>query len=132
MVRTIISIPEEEKEWVDGFGKRHGISSSHVVRQALREFRERKPEGTGKAVQGMKEERSEYGALLAPGITDMGELRRRAAAAAGCFASGLADLSIAHDLHFAEGRAAGKGAGQGLREEAGTGPGGRRKGRGTR
>ena len=35
-------------------------------------------------------------------LTDASELRRRAIAAAGCFESGLTDLSIGHDRHLAD------------------------------
>ncbi len=44
MTRTILSIPEDEKAWVDGYGRRHRISSAEVVRRALREFRRLKSE----------------------------------------------------------------------------------------
>ncbi len=44
MTRTIISIPVDEKKWLDGFGKRHRISSAEVVRRAIREFRRKEPE----------------------------------------------------------------------------------------
>ena len=42
MTRTIISIPEDEKKWLDTYGKRHRISSAEVVRLAVREFRRMK------------------------------------------------------------------------------------------
>jgi hypothetical protein len=44
MTRTIVSIPEDEKAWVDGYGRRHRISSAAVVRRAIREFRRTKSE----------------------------------------------------------------------------------------
>ncbi len=44
MTRTIISIPEDEKKWLDSFGRRHRISSAEVIRRAIREFRLKKPE----------------------------------------------------------------------------------------
>jgi Arc/MetJ-type ribon-helix-helix transcriptional regulator len=40
MTRTIISLPEEEKNWIDAYSKRHRVSSAEVIRRALREFRE--------------------------------------------------------------------------------------------
>jgi hypothetical protein len=44
MTRTIISIPEEEKVWLDNYGRRHRISSAEVIRRAIREFRRKKSE----------------------------------------------------------------------------------------
>ncbi|MBN1940501.1 MAG: CopG family transcriptional regulator [Candidatus Aminicenantes bacterium] len=44
MTRTIISIPEEEKRWLDRFGRRHRISSAEVVRRAIRTYRRVKTE----------------------------------------------------------------------------------------
>jgi len=138
MTRTIISIPEDEKKWLDTYGKRHRISSAEVVRLAVREFRRMKADkslarvlretaGTWKSVKGetaeqvenlraewerssggdtevnpVKEGRSPYGSPLPADITDLEELRRRAIAAAGRFASGFPDLSTGHDRHLAE------------------------------
>lgn len=42
MTRTIISIPEDEKLWLESYGRRHRISSAEVVRRAIREYRQRK------------------------------------------------------------------------------------------
>ena len=53
MTRTIISIPEDEKKWLDTYGKRHRISSAEVVRLAVREFRRQK---TGKRLSGALQE----------------------------------------------------------------------------
>jgi hypothetical protein len=39
MTRTIISIPEDEKAWLETYGRRHRISSAEVIRRAIREFR---------------------------------------------------------------------------------------------
>ena len=44
MTRMIISIPADEKRWLDGYGKRHRISSAEAVRLAVREFRQKKTE----------------------------------------------------------------------------------------
>jgi len=44
MTRTIISIPEDEKAWLDSYGRRHRISSAEVIRRAIREFRRKKSE----------------------------------------------------------------------------------------
>lgn len=44
MTRTILSLPEDEKRWLESYGKRHRISSAEVIRRAIREFRGKKPE----------------------------------------------------------------------------------------
>jgi hypothetical protein len=44
MTRTIISIPEDEKKWLETYGKRQRISSAEVIRRAIREYRQLKAE----------------------------------------------------------------------------------------
>lgn len=44
MTRTIISLPEDEKRWLESYGRRHKISSAEVVRRAIIEYRRRKCE----------------------------------------------------------------------------------------
>jgi hypothetical protein len=97
MTRTIISIPVDEKRWLDGFGKRHRISSAEVVRKAVREFREAQGEARRGAGTGTEIRRD---ANLQ--IADARELRHRAVEAAGRFASGVPDLSVGHDRYLAE------------------------------
>jgi len=50
MTRTIISLPEEEKKWLESYGKRHKISAAEVIRRAISEFRRKKPEKSLQAV----------------------------------------------------------------------------------
>lgn len=50
MTRTIISLPEDEKKWLDAYGRRHRISSAEVIRRAIRDFRQKKPEKSLAAV----------------------------------------------------------------------------------
>jgi Arc/MetJ-type ribon-helix-helix transcriptional regulator len=134
MIRTIISIPDDEKKWLDAYGRRHRISSAEVVRLAVREFRERKA-GTSRA-QVLREtagpwrphsedSRVEVEALRAEwerhDITDMAELKRRAIAAAGQFASGVPDLSLGHDRYLTD-EAAEDAADRGKRARAPSGP----------
>ena len=115
MIRTIISIPGDEKKWLGGYGKRHRMSSAEVVRKAVREFRAtHREEGlleagarTRAEVRMVAEEKGLYGFREAPPITDARELRRRAIEAAGRFESGLADLSTGHDRYLAEGHSDG-------------------------
>ena len=99
MTRTIVSLPEDEKKWLDAHGRRHGISSAEVVRRAIRELRASKGD-TGLAVG---EDRAAYGSPLPGGVTDMADLKRRAIAAAGRFASGATDLSVGHDRYLTDG-----------------------------
>jgi len=50
MTRTIISLPEDEKKWLESYGKRHRISAAEVIRRAICEFRRKKPEKDLRAV----------------------------------------------------------------------------------
>lgn len=103
MIRTIISLPEEEKRSVEGFAKERKMSVAEVIRRALRGIIE--AEGTGETVRGprknLMEEGRPYGSTALERIIDADELKRRAIAAAGLFASGRPDLSIGHDLYLA-------------------------------
>lgn len=36
MVRTLISISEEAKRWLDSYSRRHGQSTAETVREAIR------------------------------------------------------------------------------------------------
>lgn len=44
MTRTILSIPDDEKTWLESYGRRHRISSAEVIRRAIQEFRRTKSE----------------------------------------------------------------------------------------
>ncbi len=103
MIRTIISLPAEEKKWLDAYGERHAISSAQVVRLAIRDLQGRRGEGTPtlSAAKGVREGSAVYGPPVPPNLVDMAEVKRRAAAAAGRFASGVPDLSIDHDRYLA-------------------------------
>jgi hypothetical protein len=103
MIRTIISLPAEEKEWLDAHGKRHAISSAQVVRLAIRDLQSRTGEGTPTppGAKGVREGSAAYGPPVTPDLVDKAEVKRRAAAAAGRFASGVPDLSVDHDRYLA-------------------------------
>jgi hypothetical protein len=101
MIRTIISLPAEEKKWLDAYGERHAISSAQVVRLAIRELQSRTGEGTPPGAKGVREGSTAYGPPVTPDLVDMAEVKRRAAAAAGRFASGVPDLSVDHDRYLA-------------------------------
>ena len=40
MVRTLISLSEADKRWLDSYSKRRGTSSAQTVREAIRRLRE--------------------------------------------------------------------------------------------
>lgn len=44
MTRTILSLPEDEKKWLESYGRRHRISGAEVIRRAIKEFRHTKPD----------------------------------------------------------------------------------------
>lgn len=108
MIRTIISFPEDEKTWLDDYSKRHRISSAQIVRVAVRDFREKATEDPAGETSAVREEQAAYGPPLPRDLADMDELKRRAAGAAGRFASGVPDLSVAHDRYLTGKRTAGK------------------------
>lgn len=39
MTRTIVSIPEDEKKWLESQSRRLRISSAEIIRRAIREYR---------------------------------------------------------------------------------------------
>jgi len=108
MVRMIVSIPAEDKKWLEAESRRRKISVSELIRLAIREFQKRVDgEERRAALARVAEKRAEYKDPEQPAengsgiesIIDMKELRRRAAAAVGRFASGVPDLSIEHDRY---------------------------------
>ena len=38
--RTIITLPEEDKQWLEGYGKAHGVSVSEAIRQGIKKLKE--------------------------------------------------------------------------------------------
>ncbi|MCK7482667.1 MAG: hypothetical protein M0C28_40250 [Candidatus Moduliflexus flocculans] len=111
MTRTIISIPAEEKRWLESYGKRLKISGAEVVRKAVREYRDIHGNcSLAEVLQDtldvggtqVREEQRIYGSPGPAEITEIGELRRRAIEAAGRFESGTPDLSVSHDRYLAE------------------------------
>ncbi|MDW7762012.1 MAG: ribbon-helix-helix protein, CopG family [Acidobacteriota bacterium] len=42
MTRTIISLPEDDKKWLDAYAGRQRISSAEVIRRAICEYRAKK------------------------------------------------------------------------------------------
>ena len=39
MVRTIVTIEEGDKRWLDRYSRRHGQSTAQTIRMAIKEFR---------------------------------------------------------------------------------------------
>lgn len=100
MIRTIVSLPEKDKKWVETESRRRGVSGAEVIRLGIRDLRQKaEGEGRGAGSTRVAEKRAEYGHDALAGIIDPKELRRRAAAAAGRFSSGVPDLSIEHDRY---------------------------------
>jgi len=50
MTRKIISLSEDDKRWLESYGRRHRISGAEVVRRAIAEYRRVKTENNLKAV----------------------------------------------------------------------------------
>ena len=40
--RTIITLPEEDKVWLEGYGKAHDISVSEAIRQSIKKLKANK------------------------------------------------------------------------------------------
>ncbi len=108
MVRMIVSLPEEDKKWLEAESRRRKISVSELIRLAIREFQNRvEGEERRAALARVAEKSADYKSPEQPteksggieSIIDKKELWRRAVAAAGRFASGVPDLSIEHDRY---------------------------------
>lgn len=41
MVRTIVSLEEADKRWLDRYSGRHGLSTAEAIRQAIKDFQKR-------------------------------------------------------------------------------------------
>ncbi len=42
MVRTLITIPEEDKQWLKNYSRSHHVSMAQIIRMAINEFKKRK------------------------------------------------------------------------------------------
>ena len=47
-MRTIITISEEDKKWLDGYSRSRKLSRAEAIRQALKEFKQRHQKSTYK------------------------------------------------------------------------------------
>lgn len=46
MIRTLISLDEEDKRWLDRRAKEEGVTMTELVRKAVRQYREAKERGS--------------------------------------------------------------------------------------
>jgi len=44
--RTIITLPEEDKRWLESYGKAHGVSVSEAIRQSIKKLKENQADET--------------------------------------------------------------------------------------
>lgn len=44
--RTIITLPEEDKKWLESYGKAHGVSVSEAIRQSVKKLKENQADET--------------------------------------------------------------------------------------
>lgn len=108
MVRMLISIPAEQKTWLEAESRRRQISVSELIRIAIRGFQEEVEQEERRTAFAQIAEK--HAACKGSGSTTLNStdieslidrkgLWQRAVAAAGRFASGLPDLSIEHDRY---------------------------------
>jgi Arc/MetJ-type ribon-helix-helix transcriptional regulator len=45
MVRIIVSLPEEDKKWLEYYGRKHRLSAAEVIRRALKLYRRQVSQG---------------------------------------------------------------------------------------
>ena len=50
MIRTIITIPPEDKKWLENYSRRQRLSSAEIVRRAIKEYRRQVSRGGLKRV----------------------------------------------------------------------------------
>jgi hypothetical protein len=93
MAKTLkfsISMSAPEFRALEKARRRAGRTRSQFVREAVGAF------------GSVREDRSAYGSPHPTDMTDIAELRQRAIAAAGRFASSLPDLSVGHDRYLGD------------------------------
>ena len=50
MVRTIVTIEDSDKRWLDKYSDRHGQSTAQTIRSAIREFQKKAQENSYRGV----------------------------------------------------------------------------------
>jgi hypothetical protein len=45
MVRSIVSLPEEDKKWLEHYGRKHRMSGAEIIRRAVKHYRRHVSEG---------------------------------------------------------------------------------------
>lgn len=96
-VKFTVSMPAAGFKELEARRRKTGRTRSQFVRDAIRAWRIESDRPSG-----VREDPADYGSPASPRFTTIQELRRRAAAAAGRFRSGLADLSSNHDKYLEE------------------------------
>jgi hypothetical protein len=110
MVKTVkfsISISAEAFRALEAARRKSHSTRSQFIRSAILDGAVKRTPGDGSLL--VREEGGDYQASQPADITDMAELRRRAIAAAGMFASGVPDLSVEHDRYLTDPEAGTKG-----------------------
>ena len=96
-VKFSVSMPNAGFNELEAARQKTGRTRSQFIRDAIRAWR-LEPD----RASGGREDPADYGSFASTGFTTLQELRRRAAAAAGRFRSGLTDLSSNHDKYLEE------------------------------
>jgi hypothetical protein len=106
-VKFSISVSTEEFKALEAARRESRSTRSQFIRSAILKGAVKRTPGDGSLL--VREEGGDYQAPQPADITDMAELRKRAMAAAGMFASGVPDLSVEHDRYLADPEAGTKG-----------------------
>jgi hypothetical protein len=43
--RTIVTIPVDDKKWLESYSRRRGVSSAEIIRMAIKEYRAKASQG---------------------------------------------------------------------------------------
>jgi len=99
-IKFSVSMPAADFEEVESARRKAGRSRSQYLREAV--LKARGPMTRESGPGAVREDRAAYVTADMAVLTDAAEQRKRAIAAAGVFASGLGDLSTAHDRHLTD------------------------------
>lgn len=99
-IKFSVSMPAADFKEIESARRRAGRSRSQYLREAV--LNARGPITRESGPGAVREDRAAYVTADMAVMTDAAEQRKRAIAAAGVFASGLGDLSTAHDKHLTD------------------------------